>query len=130
MYLFPNPAIEGWIIIITGLHEESQEDDIYDVFSKYGQIKGIHLNMDRKTGYAKGYALIEYESQEEADAAIKEMNGEEIYDKKIVVDWAFREKPIDTGKALWRHSYTRYSFFNILFKPQLFISFGLYTPAS
>ena len=58
MYSFPNPAIEGWIIIITGLHEESQEDDVYDVFSKYGQIKGIHLNMDRKTGYAKGYALI------------------------------------------------------------------------
>ncbi len=58
MYSFLNPAIEGWIIIITGLHEESQEDDVYDVFSKYGQIKGIHLNMDRKTGYAKGYALI------------------------------------------------------------------------
>jgi RNA-binding protein 8A len=32
--------------------------------------------MDRKTGYAKGYALIEYESFEEADSAIKEMNGE------------------------------------------------------
>ncbi len=56
--------------------------------------------MDRKTGYAKGYALIEYESFEEADSAIKEMNGEEIYEKKVLVDWAFREKPIETGKAL------------------------------
>ena len=31
--------------------------------------------MDRKTGYAKGYALIEYENFEEAETAIKEMNG-------------------------------------------------------
>lgn len=29
------------------------------------------------------------------------MNGEEIYEKKVLVDWAFREKPIDTGKKLW-----------------------------
>ena len=52
------------------------EDDIFDIFSKFGQVKSIHLNMDRRTGYAKGYALIEYEEYEEAEAAIKQMNGE------------------------------------------------------
>ena len=60
---------------MTQLHEESMEDDIFDIFSKYGQIKSIHLNMDRRTGYAKGYALIEYEQFEEAEQAIKQMNG-------------------------------------------------------
>ena len=86
-------AVEGWIIIVTQLHEESMEDDIFDIFSKYGQIKSIHLNMDRRTGYAKGYALIEYENFEEAEQAIKQMNGEEIYEKKVNVDWAFHDKP-------------------------------------
>ena len=57
-------AVEGWIIIVTQLHDESMEDDIFDTFSKFGQVKSIHLNMDRKTGYAKGYALIEYEEYE------------------------------------------------------------------
>jgi RNA recognition motif-containing protein len=32
--------------------------------------------MDRKTGFAKGYALIEYGKMEEAEAAIQGMNGE------------------------------------------------------
>jgi len=31
--------------------------------------------MDRKTGFAKGYALIEYANFEEAQSAINEMNG-------------------------------------------------------
>lgn len=67
---------------------------MFDVFSKFGEIKSLHLNMDRKTGYAKGYALIEYASFDEASSAIKEMNGYELYDKPMTVDWAFQEKPL------------------------------------
>lgn len=54
----------------------------------------MHLNLDRKTGYAKGYSLIEYSNFDEANSAIKEMNGEELFEKRLVVDWAFQEKPL------------------------------------
>jgi RNA recognition motif-containing protein len=36
-----------------------------------------------------GYAFIEYGTKKEAEEAIKEMDGESLYEKEVKVDWAF-----------------------------------------
>ena len=99
MYVCLYAAVEGWIIMVTGLHEEAQEDDIYDNFGQFGQIKNLHLNLDRRTTFAKGYALLEYDQFQNAAKAIEKMNGKEIYDKSIRVDWAFKKPPVKKDKT-------------------------------
>jgi RNA-binding protein 8A len=85
-------AIEGWILFVTNVHQEAQEDDILDKFSEYGTVKNIHVNLDRRTGFVKGYALVEFEEYNDALGAIKALNGKKLLDQTIAVDWAFTKK--------------------------------------
>ncbi|KAJ5095757.1 RNA-binding protein 8A [Penicillium alfredii] len=93
-------SIEGWIVLLSNIHEEASEEDITDLFADYGEIKNFSLNLDRRTGYVKGYALIEYATLPEASEAIKNLNGAKLLDQTIHVDYAFvRPPPSGKGKG-------------------------------
>lgn len=85
----PLKSVEGWVVFVTGIHEEAQEEDIREVVGDYGRIKSIVLNADRKTGVPKGYALVEFLERDEAQDAINALHGKKLLGKTIGVHWAF-----------------------------------------
>ena len=86
----PYKSVEGYIVFANNLNEDVNEENIDDLFSEYGNVKNIQMNLNRKTGKMNGYCFIEYEFLEEAEEAIKNLNNTKFLNKIINVDFAFK----------------------------------------
>ncbi len=81
------------MLFISNVHEEATEEDIHEMFSEVGDVKHTYLNLDRRTGYVKGYAMVEYATKAEAQEAIKAFNNAELLTQQIGVTWCFSKGP-------------------------------------
>ncbi|WFD35451.1 proteasome regulatory particle subunit [Malassezia cuniculi] len=88
-------SVEGWVVVVTNVHSEATEDDVLDAFLDFGKVKDLHLNLDRRTGYVKGYALLKFEHQDEASRAIEACkNGLTLMEQQLDADYAFVRAPL------------------------------------
>ena len=87
-------AVEGWVVFVSNVHEEASEEDLHDHFADCGDVKNIYLNLDRRTGFVKGYAMIEYANQQEAQQAVNSLNDSDFMTQPIKVTWAFSPQPL------------------------------------
>ncbi|KAK2947254.1 putative NAD-dependent histone deacetylase sirtuin-1 [Blattamonas nauphoetae] len=89
----PQRSIEGYIIFISNLHEEVGEDQVKDFFLEFGNVTNIRMNLDHRTGAMKEYALVEYQTYQEALTAVEKGNGAEFLGKQLLVNFAFKQPP-------------------------------------
>jgi len=79
---------EASTVRVTNLSENTREQDLQDLFRPIGDIVRIFLAKDKNTGASKGFAFINFKRREDADKAIKVLNGFG-YDHLILsVEWA------------------------------------------
>ncbi len=61
------------------------EDDLKDLFSKFGEVSSVKIIKDRFTGQPKGFAFLEMPDNSDADKAIKSLNGVAVKGRNIKI---------------------------------------------
>ena len=82
-------AVEGWVIFVSNLNEEVTEEEVEDKFADFDKVRDVRLNLDHRTGYVKGYALVEFGEYKEAVEAIGELDGKEWLGNRLNLDFCF-----------------------------------------
>ncbi|KAL3520870.1 hypothetical protein ACH5RR_019019 [Cinchona calisaya] len=80
-------------LFVTGLSFYTSEKTLRAAFEGFGELVEVKIIMDKISKRSKGYAFIEYTTEEAADTALKEMNGKIINGWMITVDVAKKNPP-------------------------------------
>jgi RNA recognition motif-containing protein len=83
-------------IYIGNLAPDTTEDEVKEAFAAFGDVASVKIIRDGATGESRGFGFIEMPSEDQARAAITEMNGKEIKGSPIHVEQG-RAKAAPTG---------------------------------
>ncbi len=75
-------------LFIGNLSYDVTKEELENLFSPFGKIVSTYVISDRATGRSKGFGFIEFEANNDAQNAIKEMHEKEIKGRKLVVNIA------------------------------------------
>lgn len=75
-------------VYVGNLSYSATEDDLRTLFAKAGTVKSVALIRDRDTGRSKGFGFVEMETQAEAQKAISLLNGTQLHDRALTVNFA------------------------------------------
>ncbi len=75
-------------IFIGNLSYASDEDAVRSLFESHGEIASVKIITDRNTGRSRGFGFVEMPNDEEAKAAIAELDGKELDGRALKVNEA------------------------------------------
>jgi cold-inducible RNA-binding protein len=75
-------------LYVGNLPYNTSEEDLKELFGAYGAVASVNLINDRETGRSKGFGFVEFDSDDEAKAAIEALNGKDFGGRALVVNEA------------------------------------------
>lgn len=87
----------GTRLYVGNLPFSASEQELRDLFAQNGRsVREVKLVMDRDTGRPRGFAFVDMGTQEEADGAIRSLNGQAFGGRPLTVNEA-RERESRSG---------------------------------
>ena len=85
-------------LYVGNLSFRTEEQAVESLFNEAGPVESVRLMRDKATGQSRGFAFVEMQTEEGAQAAIDRFNGQELEGRRLTVNEA-RPQPEYSGSG-------------------------------
>ncbi len=75
-------------LYVGNLSYDSTDSDLRELFEEHGAVESAQVIMDRDSGRSKGFGFVEMPNDQEAQAAMNALNGQEVNGRALTVNEA------------------------------------------
>ncbi len=75
-------------LYVGNLSFDTTDSDLQNLFGPHGTVQSAQVIMDRDAGRSKGFGFVEMDSDQQAQAAIQALNGQEVNGRALTVNEA------------------------------------------
>ena len=80
-------------LYVGNMSYSTTEDQLGELFAQYGNVMSVTIVKDRYTNQSKGFAFVEMEDEQAAEAAVAALNNKDFNGRDLRVDEAQERKP-------------------------------------
>jgi len=87
-------------LYVSNLGYHVQEEELRNLFTKFGEVISAKIIMNRETGKPRGFAFVEMKSSDEATNAMNSLNNKEIEGRALSISVA-RKREERSPRSNW-----------------------------
>ena len=72
-------------LYVGNLSYDTTDSDLQNLFVAHGTVQSAQVIMDRDAGRSKGFGFVEMDTQDQAQAAITALNGQEVNGRTLKI---------------------------------------------
>ncbi|KAF9192296.1 hypothetical protein BGZ50_008658 [Haplosporangium sp. Z 11] len=95
------------VVFVGNIPYEQTEEQLIEIFSEVGPVVSFRLVFERETGKPRGYGFCEFQDERTAASAVRNLNGRDIGNRSLKVDFAETDPSRNGGRDLEEGSFMR-----------------------
>lgn len=91
----------GTRLYVGSLPYSTTEDELTEMFSKFGSVVSARVITDKFTGQSRGFGFVEMQNSSDAQKAMAELNGTQLEHRTLVVNEAKPQERRERSGSRW-----------------------------